>query len=92
MKRKIAQKEIPSLLTAAGFNYYKNGTLQRIVTGEKTHIFFEGDCSRGVSIKSVLEHFPEAELMTKKSEYAPENVKRVIAFPMKTQLHYVEGV
>lgn len=89
-RRPIAQYEIPALLSNLGFTYYNSGTLTRQVTGEKTHIFFEGDCNKGVSIKTVLKHFPEAELMTKRSEYAPEHVKRIIAFPKKTKLHYID--
>lgn len=90
-RRRIAQNDIPRLLSDAGFSYYENGTLSRIVTGEKTHIFFTGDCKKGVSISSVLAKFPEAELMTKRSEFAPEHKARMIAFPKKTQLHYIES-
>lgn len=89
-KRRIAQYEIPRLLSNLGFTYYNYGNMHNMLTKKKTHIFFEGDCNRGINIKSVLEHFPESELMTKKSEYAPENVKRVITFPIKTVLHYVD--
>ena len=88
-RRRIAQLDIPGLLVNAGFNYYETGTLSRMVTGEKTHIYFTGDCSKGVSIASVLAKFPEAELMTKRSEYAPEHKARVISFPKKTVLHYL---
>lgn len=89
-KRRIAQYELPRLLSNLGFTYYNSGTLQHMLSKKKTHIFFEGDCNKGISIKSVLAHFPESELMTKRSEYAPENVKRVIAFPIKTVLHYLD--